>query len=70
MPNKKKSSLNEIGYVKKIPRDADMDDYEKIDIKDKNGKVNTLFRPKNRAKMFDETTNFNKSWEIFNNYLN
>ena len=70
MPNKKKSSLNEIGYVKKIPRDTDMDDYEKIDIKDKNGKVNTLYRPINESNKFDETTNFNKSWEVFNNHLN
>ena len=33
MPGKKKSSLKEIGYLKEIPRDADMDNYEKIDIK-------------------------------------
>ena len=70
MPGKKKSSLKEIGYLKEIPRDADMDNYEKIDIKDKNGKVNTLYRPINESSKFDETTNFNKSWEIFNNYLN
>ena len=40
-----------------------------IDIKDKNGKVNTLYRTKNRPKMFDETTNFNRSWKIFINHL-
>ena len=66
---KKKLTFKEIGYLTKIPNGADIDDYEKIDIKDKNGKVNTLYRTKNRPKMFDETTNFNRSWKIFINHL-
>lgn len=69
MQRKKKSSLKAIGYLDKIPRDADINEYEKINIKNKAGKTNTLYRLRKESHAIDETTNFNKSWEIFNNHL-
>jgi len=70
MQRKKKSSFKAIGYLEKIPRDADMNDYEKINIRNKEGKTNTLYRLRKESNTIDETTNFNKSWAIFNNHLN
>ena len=70
MQRKKKSSFKAIGYLEKIPRDADMNDYEEINIKNKEGKTNTLYRLRKESNTIDETTNFNKSWAIFNNHLN
>ena len=44
MQNKKKSSFEKIGYSKNIPRGADINDYEKISIRDKKGNIKTLYR--------------------------
>ena len=70
MQKTNKSSLKAIGYLDTIPKDSDINDYEKINIRNKAGKTNTLYRLRKESHAIDETTNFNKSWEIFNNHLN
>ena len=70
MSKQKISSLAKIGYIEKLPIGADINDYEKIQIKT-NGtnKKTTLYRSlKDRPKQ-DETTNFIRSWEVFNSHL-
>ena len=68
MQKKNKTSLKGIGYLEKIPLHANIDDYEKINIKNKGGKMKTLYREIKNNKI-DETTNFTKSWQVFNNHL-
>jgi len=70
MQSNKKSSLETIGYIKEIPKDANINDYEKINVINKEGKSNILYRPKSKKPKIDETTNFNESWKVFNNHLN
>ena len=68
MEKKNKSSLKGIGYLEKLPSNANIDDYEEIKTKNKAGKMKTLYREiKNNN--IDETTNFTKSWQVFNNHL-
>ena len=69
MKDKKKSSLEKIGYIKTLPKKADINNYEIIHIKDKNEKKCTLYRLINNNKEFDDISNFNESWILFNSYL-
>jgi len=69
MPEKKISSLEKIGYIKSLPKGADINDYENISIKEKNGKTLTLFRALEDRKEIDDTSNFSSSWGVFNSYL-
>ena len=69
MPEKKISSLEKIGYIKSLPKGADINDYENISIKAKNGKTLTLFRALEDRKEFDDIGNFSNSWGVFNSYL-
>ena len=64
------SSYEKIGYKTSIPKGSDIDNFEKIVITDKLGKKTTLYRKKTEQKEFDETTDFNKSWDVFNSHLN
>ena len=70
MQNKKKSSFEKIGYSKNIPEGADINDYEKISIRDKKGNINTLYRQRKKIEDFDDTINFSSSWNIFKSHLN
>ena len=70
MQNKKKSSFEKIGYCKNIPKGADINDYEKISIRDKKGNINTLYRQRKKSEDLDDTTNFISSWNIFKSHLN
>ena len=63
------SSFKKIGYQKKIPKDADINNYTSLFIKKKNGKIITLYRLLSKKKEFNKITDFNKSWFIFNTYL-
>ena len=63
------SSFKKIGYQKKIPRDEDINNYTSLFIKKRNGKKITLYRLLSKQKDFNEITNFNRSWSIFNTYL-
>ena len=69
MPEKKISSLEKIGYIKSLPKDADINDYESINIKQKNGKILILYRTLEDRKEFDNIENFSNSWNVFNSFL-
>ena len=69
MPEKKISSLEKIGYIKSLPKGADINDYENISIKEKNGKTLILYRALEDRKEIDDTSNFSSSWGVFNSYL-
>jgi hypothetical protein len=69
MRDKKISSFEKIGYLKSIPKNADINDFETISVTIKNGKSIILYRDKKERKEIDETTNFKESWEVFNSLL-
>ena len=69
MPEKKISSLEKIGYIKSLPKGADINDYENISIKAKNGETLILYRALENRKEIDDTSNFSSSWGVFNSYL-
>ena len=70
MSKKKISYLEKIGYQKSLPKNADIDNYESIIITQKDGIKIKLYRLSSLKETFDDTTNFNNSWNIFNSYLN
>jgi len=69
MRDKKISSFEKIGYLKSIPKNADINDFETISVTTKNGESIILYRNKKEIKEIDETTNFKESWEVFNSLL-
>ena len=69
MPEKKISSLEKIGYIKSLPKGADINDYENISIKKKNGETLILYRALEDRKETDDIGNFSNSWGVFNSYL-
>ena len=68
--SKETSSLEKIGYLKKLPTGADINDYEHLVITQKNGEKITLYRLSSEKIRYDDTSNFNSSWDVFNSYLN
>ena len=68
--SKNKTELEKIGYIKTLPKDADINDYESITIKDKKGNQRVLYRFLRDNEDIDDITNFHKSWNVFNSYLN
>lgn len=69
MSDIKISSLEKIGYVKKLPINADINDYESITIKNKSGEKIKLYRNRVDRQEIDDTSNFNNSWDVFNSFL-
>ena len=69
MSEKKLSSLEKIGYVKTLPKGADINDYESITIKGENDTKVTLYRSLDEREEIDDTTNFSSSWDVFNTHL-
>ena len=69
MSDKKTSSLEKIGYVKTLPKNADINDYENISVKNGDGKPITLYRFIEDKNNFDDTSNFTNSWDVFNALL-
>ena len=69
MPEKKISSLEKIGYIKALPKGADINDYENISIKEKNGETLILYRALEDRKEIDDIGNFSNSWNVFNSLL-
>lgn len=69
MSTKKKSSLEKIGYLKYIPKNSDLHDYESIVIKKKNGQKYTLYRHIQERPIVDEVNDFKSSWKTFNDHL-
>jgi hypothetical protein len=70
MSDKKTSSLEKIGYTRDIPKGANLDNFETISVKNKSGEQITLYRNKLGKEELDETSDFNRSWDIFNSNLN
>ena len=70
MSEKKISSLEKIGYLKTLPKDADINNYENLLITEKDGKRITLYRLSSEGTEFDDISNFSNSWDVFNSYLN
>ena len=70
MSKEKMCSLEKIGYLRELPKNADINDYESLSITEKCGKQIILYRLLSKRKQFDDTTNFTSSWDVFNSYLN
>ena len=70
MSEKRTSSLKRIGYTRNIPKDANLDDFETISVRNKLGEQSTFYRRKLEKKELDEDSNFDRSWDIFNSNLN
>ena len=66
----KTSSLEKIGYLKRLPKGADINDYESLIITTKKGTKITLYRLASEKIQYDDASNFNISWDVFNSYLN
>ena len=69
MAEKKQSSFEKVGYIKQLPTNADINDYESILVKNNEGKSTTLYRKIVKDRKFDNTTNFSESWDVFNSLL-
>ncbi len=66
MSEKKIRAFEEIGYIKTLPKRSDINDYESIKIKIKNGDKLTLYRNLSKKKEIDDTSDFGSSWDVFN----
>ena len=69
MTEKKQSSFEKIGYIKQLPTNADISDYESILLKTNYGKFTKLYRKIVEKIKFDDNTNFRESWDVFNSLL-
>ena len=69
MSEKKIRAFEEIGYIKKLPKGSNINDYESINIKINSGEKLTLYRNLSEKKEIDDTSNFGSSWDIFNSLL-
>ena len=69
MAEKKQSSFEKVGYIKQLPPNADIIDYESILVKNNDGKFTRLYRKIVKKRKFDDTTNFSESWDVFNSLL-
>ena len=69
MAEKKQSSFEKVGYIKQLPTNADISDYESILVKNNKRKSTTLYRKIVEEIKFDDTANFSESWEVFNSLL-
>ena len=69
MSKKKQSSFEKVGYIKQLPTNAEISDYESILVKNNEGKLTTLYRKIDEERKFDDTANFSESWDVFNSLL-
>jgi hypothetical protein len=69
MPNKTTTSLEKIGYIKTLPKNSDINEYESISVKNTNGESIVLYRFIETKTDFDDTSNFSDSLEVFNSFL-
>ena len=67
--NKTTSSLEKIGYIKILPKNSDINEYESISVKNTNGESIVLYRLLENRTDFDDTSNFSNSLEVFNSFL-
>ncbi len=59
------SHLEKAGFIKKLPKNANPDDYEAITINDKFGKKILKYRFKKEKINKEDLEDFNRSWTIF-----
>ena len=69
MAEKKQSSFEKVGYIKQLPTNADISDYESILVKNNEGQFTKLYRKIVEKIKFDDNTNFSESWDVFNSLL-
>ncbi len=69
MSEKKQSSFEKVGFIKQLPTNAEISDYESILVKNNDGKLTTLYRKIVKREKFDDTINFSESWDVFNSLL-
>ena len=69
MAEKKQSSFEKVGYIKQLPSNADIRDYESILVKNNEGKFTRLYRKIVKKRKFNDTTNFSESWDVFNSLI-
>ena len=69
MSNNKTTSLEKIGYIKNLPKNADINEYESVSVKNTNGESIILYRFLENRTDFDDTSNFSNSLEVFNSFL-
>ena len=69
MAEKKQSSFEKVGYIKQLPTNAEISDYESILVKTNDGKFTQLYRKIVEKIKFDDNTNFSESWDVFNSLL-
>lgn len=69
MAEEKQSSFEKVGYIKQLPTNADISDYESILVKNNEGKFTKLYRKIVEKIKFDDNTNFRESWDVFNSLL-
>jgi len=65
----KTTSLDKIGYIKTLPKNSDINEYESISVKNTDGESIVLYRFIENKTNFDDTSNFSNSWEVFNSFL-
>ncbi len=70
MSENKIPALEKIGYLKTLPKNANINDYESLIITKKDGQKVTLYKLSIDRKEFDDISNFSNSWDVFNSYLN
>ena len=66
---KTNSSLEKIGFIKQLPNNANLDDYEVITINDKSGKKILMYRLKKEQINKEDLEDFNRSWTTFQQTL-
>ena len=66
---KTNSSLEKIGFIKQLPNNANLDDYEVITINDKSGKKILMYRLKKEQINKEDLEDFNRSWTTFQQNL-
>ena len=69
MPNNNTTSLEKIGYIQTLPKNADINEYESISVKNTNGESIILYRFIKNKTNVDDTSNFSNSLEVFNSFL-
>ena len=69
MSKKKQSSFEKVGYIKQLPSNAELSDYESILVKNNDGNSIILYRKIVKEREFDDTNNFSDSWDIFNSLV-
>ncbi len=66
---KTNSSLEKIGFIKQLPNNANLDDYEVITINDKSSKKILMYRLRKEQINKEDLEDFNRSWTTFQQTL-